>query len=517
MAIEGEAPALVLRLIGAMRLRSRDGALTLPASRKTRALLAYLAIAGRPVRRDHLCELLWEIPDDPRASLRWSLSKLRAVIGAARLVADGDAVALRLDDVAIDWRRLRDAVRGGVAAAANEALVAVAGRDALLVGLDLPRCDRFQAWLTAAREDVRQWQAAVLAELCRRDLDAESALGHARDWVALDPHEPAAWAALVDRLHRAGRSREAAEQQRLGQAQLAAAGRAIPAVLRRTAPLPSRVPDDLRFCRSADGTNIANAVRGAGPPVVKIANWMTHLELDAKGPIWRHWIDELSRGRRLVRYDQRGNGLSDWKTRFSLEADIEDLEAVVGAAGVDRFDLVAISAGVSVAIAYAVRHPDRVRRLVLLGGFARGWAVRASPEERARREAMITLSREGWEQDNPAFRQMFTSLFLPDSSAEEQRWFTDVQRTTTSAENAAAIQRATGSVDVAALLAKVAVPTLVAHCRDDAMVPFEAGRALAREIPGARFVALEGRNHVLLADEPAWQRLTEAMRAFLDR
>lgn len=516
MAIEGEGPALALRLIGAMRLDDGGAALALPASRKTRALLAYLAIAARPVRRDHLCDLLWEVPDDPRGSLRWSLSKLRGLLGPERVDAGGEAVALRLDDIAIDWRRLRDVLRAGVKGADTKALVEVAGRDALLAGLDVPRCERFQAWLAAQREDVRQWQAAVLAELDHRDLPVDLALGFARDRVELDQQAPAAWAALVAQLHRAGRNREAVEQQRLGLQQLAAAGQPIPAALRGAAPPPASVATELRFCRSADGTTIAYAVDGAGPPIVKIANWMTHLELDAQGPIWRHWIDTLSDGRRLIRYDQRGNGLSDWQAGFSFEADVADLEAVVAAAGAERFDLVAISAGVSVAIAYAVRHPERIRRLVLLGGFAQGWAVRASPEERARREAMITLSREGWDQDNPAFRQMFTSLFLPDSSAEEQRWFTEVQRTTTSAENAAAIQRAGADIDVAALLPRIAVPALVAHCRDDAMVPFEAGRALARAIPGARFLALEGRNHVLLATEPAWKRFAETMRAFLD-
>lgn len=508
----GDEPEL--RLIGPMAVTRGGAELPLPASRKTRALLAYLAIAGRPVRRDHLCELLWQVPDDPRGSLRWSLSKLRALVGRDALGADADAVELRLPDAAVDWRRLRD-VAARVTATSTDELARVAGRGELLAGLELPRCDRFQAWLVAQREDVRQWQAAVLAELSLRDIGSDAALGFARGWVEVDPDAPAAWARLVELLERAGRGPEAAEQRRLGQQRLASVDRPIPAALRRSTPPAPNAGIDVRFCRSADGTNIAYAVTGDGPPIVKIANWMTHLELDAQGPIWRHWIAELSRGRRLVRYDQRGNGLSDWQTCFGLDGDLADLEAVVAAAGVERFDLLALSAGASVAIAYAVRHPERVRRLVLLGGFPAGWKVRGNAEERARREAMITLSREGWDRDNPAFRQMFTSLFLPDSSLEEQHWFNDVQRTTTSADNAAAIQCANGDIDVTAMLPQVSVPTLVAHCRDDAMVPFEAGRAMARAIPGARFLTLEGRNHVLLEGEPAWARFTAAMRAFL--
>lgn len=513
----GDGPAVEVQLIGAMTVRRAGIELPLPASRKTRALFAYLAMADAPVRRDRLCDLLWEVPDDPRGALRWSLSKLRGLLGPAggALHCADDIVHLVLPDAAVDWRRLRALVRQGVATADVDALRAVALPGPLLPGLDLPRCDRFQAWLVAQREDVRQWQAAVFAELSRRDVGADAALDFARRRVEADADSPDAWASLVERLERSGRGREAAEQRRLGQQRLVAADRPIPAALRRSTP-PAVGEVEVRFCRSADGTGIAYSLSGEGPPIVKIANWMTHLQLDAQGPIWRHWIGELSRGRRLLRYDQRGNGLSDWRASFGLEADVADLEAVIDAAGLGQFDLLALSAGAAVAITYAVRHPGRVRRLVLLGGFPVGWAVRGSAEERARREAMITLSREGWDQDNPAFRQMFTSLFLPDSSPEVQRWFTEVQRRTTSAENAAAIQRVTGEVDVTALLSQLSVPTLVAHCRDDAMVPFEAGRAMARAISDARFVALDGRNHVLLEDEPAWGRFLEALRGFLD-
>lgn len=520
----GRGGLIDLRLIGPVAVTVGGEPRALPASRKTRALLGYLAISGKAERRDRLCELLWDVPDDPRGSLRWSLSKLRAVLGSEAadcLRADRDWIELALPDEAVDWRQLRALVRRGVGAAATDALerAAAAGGSELLLGLDLPRCDRFQAWLVAHREDVRQWQAAVLAELSGRPIDLDAALTHARAWVEIDGDSSAAWARLVDLLDRAGRAPEAAEQRAIGIRRLGGAGSPIPPALRRTITVPARAasqPSETRFCTASDGTGLAFSLTGDGPPIVKTSNWMTHLELDGEGPIWRHWIGEFSRGRRLLRYDQRGNGLSDWRTTFSFEGFVDELESVVDAAGVERFDLLGISQGASVAIAYAVRHPERVRKMVLFGGFARGWAVRTSPEEVARRQAMVTLTRDGWGRDNPAFRQMFTSLFMPDGTPDEQRWFNNMQRASTSAENAAAIQLAISTTDVEALLPQVRAPTLVAHRSDDAMVPFEAGRALARAIPGARFLALEGRNHVILADEPAWPRFTAAVRDFLD-
>ena len=513
----GEEP-IALRLLGPMAVLRGGAPVPLPASRKTRALLAYLAISGRPERRERLCDLLWEVPDDPRGALRWSLSKLRGLLGDGHIRADADAVGLDLPDEAVDWRRLRALVRAGPAAASTGALQRAAEGGALIEGLDLPRCERFQAWCVAQREDVRQWRAAVLAELSGRDIAPDAALAHARAWIELDGDRPAAWQRLVELLERSGRTREAEEQRALGARRLGAVGSVVPPALRPTSRPPPSPPAraPVRFCTSADGTGLAYAVTGEGPPIVKVANWATHIERDAEGPVWRHWIAEFARGRRLLLYDQRGNGLSDRRAAIGFDAFVADLEAVADAAGFDRFDLLGLSHGASVAVAYAVRHPERVRRLVLLGGFARGWAVRASPEEAARREAMATLARQGWDLDNPAFRQMFTSLFLPDGTPEEQAWFNEAQRLATSPENAAAFQLESASTDVQALLARVAAPTLVAHCRDDAMVPFEAGRALARAIPGARFLALEGRNHVLLESDPAWPRFAAAARAFLD-
>jgi len=225
---------------------------------------------------------------------------------------------------------------------------------------------------------------------------------------------------------------------------------------------------------------------------------------------------EFIQGHCLVRYDERANGLSDWNTpEISFEAFVDDLACVVDAAGVEKFDLLGISQGAAVAIAYAVRHPERVRRLVIYGGYAEGWAARGKPEEVARREAMLTLSEAGWGSDNPAYRQLFTNLYIPGASAEQADWFTEVQRISASTENSVRIQRVLSKIDVRHLLEKVRVPTLVAHARDDQVVPFAAGEYLAERIPGAQFVPLEGSNHIMVDSEPAWPAFTAAMRAFL--
>lgn len=516
--------SIELQLIGPLAVRRDGAARPLPPSRKTRALLAYLAISGRPERRERLCEIFWDAPDDPRGALRWSLSKLRPLVdgdGAPRLRADREWVALDLPDEAVDFRRLRAVVQAGVGAAPTDVLAAAAGAGELMEGLDLPRCDSFRAWRVAHQEDVRAWRAAVLAELTSRPIPAQAALAHARAWVEIDAERPDAWRRLAALLEAAGRTREAEAQRTAAAQRLRAAGVQVPDDLRPAAPAakrpaPSAPPAEIRFCPAADGVRIAYAVQGQGPPLVKAANWMTHLERDAEGPIWRHWIAEFTQGRAFVRYDQRGNGLSDWTAAFSQAAFEADLEAVVDAAGLDRFDLLGISQGASVAIAYAARHPHRVRRLVLLGAYARGWALRSTPDQLARREALLTLTRTGWDEDNPAFRQVFTSLFIPDSDAEAQHWFNTTQRLSTNGQNAYAIQRAGADLDVEALLAAVKAPTLVAHCRDDAVVPFEGGREIASRIAGARFLPLEGRNHILLEGDAAWRRFAEAARAFLD-
>lgn len=282
-------------------------------------------------------------------------------------------------------------------------------------------------------------------------------------------------------------------------------------------PAP-RHAQDVTFCRTADGVHLAAAASGSGMPVVKAANWLNHIEYDWQSPVWSPLIGLLSGRFRLIRYDERGNGLSDWNVDdLSFDAFVRDLETVVDGLGLKRFALLGISQGASISIAYAARHPERVSRLVLCGGYVQGWRRRSSETEIARREALYTLAQHGWGQDNPAFRQVFTSLFIPGGTPEQMQWFNDLQRVSTSPENAVRLFKVFGGIDVSELLPHISVPTLVLHARGDARVPFDQGLALARAIPGARFVALDSDNHVILSHEPAWHRYTAEITAFLDQ
>ena len=279
---------------------------------------------------------------------------------------------------------------------------------------------------------------------------------------------------------------------------------------------PSTKQQEIRFCTASDGVRIAYATSGKGLPLVKAANWLNHLEYDWQSPVWRHLLQELTKDHSLIRYDERGNGLSDWDVAdISFDAFVRDLETVIDAAGLDRFALLGISQGCAVSVAYAVRHPERVTHLVLYGGYARGARKRASPEAIEQAEAMLTLMRHGWGSENAAFRQIFTSRFIPEATAEQMQWFNDLRRITASPENAVRIRQVIDDIDVDLLLSQVTVPTVVLHCRDDAAVPFEEGRRMASLIPRARFVALEGRNHLILEDELALPRFLEEVRAFL--
>lgn len=279
---------------------------------------------------------------------------------------------------------------------------------------------------------------------------------------------------------------------------------------------PSGVQQKVQFCTASDGVRIAYALAGQGLPLVKAANWLNHLEYDWQSPIWSHLLQALAADYQLIRYDERGNGLSDWDVEdISFDAFVRDLESVADATGLDRFALLGISQGCAVSIAYAVRHPERVSHLVLYGGYSRGRRMRGSTAEVETADATLTLMRLGWGQENPAFRHIFTSLFIPGGTVEQMKWFDDLQRITTSPENAVRIRQTMNNIDVSDLLDRITVPTLVVHCHGDAVVPFEEGRLMAAGISGARFVALEGCNHLILPGEPAFGRFLDAIRSFL--
>jgi len=278
---------------------------------------------------------------------------------------------------------------------------------------------------------------------------------------------------------------------------------------------PALLKQEINYCRTPDHVRLAWAKVGQGPPLMRAAHWLTHIEYDWVNPLRRAALQSLARQHTLIRYDARGNGLSDWDVpEISLDAWISDLSTVVDAAGLSQFPLLGLSQGCAVSIAYIVQHPERVSKLVLYGGFALGGYHR-SPEEREQRKAMAILMRTGWGADEPAFRQLFTSRMMPDAAKDQADAFNELQRLTASPECAARYFDAVNNFDVRDLLPKVKVPTLVMHARGDLMQPFEEGRRLAAGIPGARFVALEGHNHMLLPGRPATERFLEELELFL--
>lgn len=523
-------------------------ALALP-TRKAEALLALLVCrSGENQPRERLTGLLWGDRGDKQArhSLSQTLTSIRSTIGdgpdpfsAERETLRACAEAVSAD--VIDLLKLAE--RNDLASLRAAAELC---RGPLLEGFRLNEA-AFDEWLAQERSRFHHIGVSVLMRLAA----CEAAGGHSDAAAAaleraltLDPLSEEVHRRLM-RLHldRGNYNavirhyRECSEilKRELGtvpepatttlymEARAKLKETSQPAVAEAPArhtptdgPPATDEKQDIRFCMTRDGVRIAFATAGTGAPLVKTANWLNHLEFDWQSPVWRHVTRELTADFRLIRYDERGNGLSDWDVKdFSLEAMVRDLETVVDAAGLDRFPLLGISQGCAVAISYAVRHPERVTRMVLHGGYAKGWRARANPSEIARREAMLTLLREGWGQDNPAFRQIFTSWYIPDGSLEQWRWWNDLQRISTSPENAARLMIDLGNINVTDLLSRVSVPTLVLHSVQDAAVPFSAGRELATSIPGARFVPLDSRNHLILEQESAWPRFLGEVRSFL--
>ena len=477
---------LKVRLIGELELRDGRHALPLPSSRKTRALFVYLLRIGRPVRRERLCELFFDIPDDPRAALRWSLSKIRTMLcrHADALVADRERVEIRPDRLETDVELLARWLDGERGEGAPLGLVEQTLEPAL-PGLELSGLDGWNAWLAAERAEIDRVRAAFLRSAAADPtLTDEHRSLFAREAMLLDEDEsPVEIAALT-----------------------------TPRIIDEE-PGPDQ---HVRYCLAPDGVRIAYACTGEGQPLVKAANWLNHLELDWSGPVWGRLFRELSRDQCLIRYDERGNGLSDREAEdLSFEAFVTDLETVVDTLELERFPLFGISQGCAVGIEYAARHPERVSHLILLGGYAAGWRHTADDAEAQQREAVITLVEHGWGQDTPAYRQIFTHTFVPSATPEEISWFNDFQRSTASATNAVRFLRAFSTIDVRHRLAEIRCPTLVLHARGDQRIPLAQGIELASGIRGASLVTLETDNHIPLSREPALDRIVDCIRAFL--
>lgn len=285
-------------------------------------------------------------------------------------------------------------------------------------------------------------------------------------------------------------------------------------------PVADTVPpprQHIAFCRAADGVRLAYAVAGDGPPLVRAANWMTHLGYDIESPVWRHWVRDLAAEHTFIRYDERGCGLSDWDAAdFSFEAWVSDLESVVDALGLERFPLLGVSQGSAVAVAYAARHPEQVTKLILCSGYAKGRLARAVSDEEERAAALdLDLARVGWGRDDPAFRQVFAAQFQPDGTRADWDAFDQLQRRTTSPDNAVRFLAEFARIDVSELAREVACPTLIMHSRDDHRQPMRNGEELAALIPNSRLVALASNNHLLTESEPAWQAFRDEVTEFL--
>lgn len=500
-----------INVLGDLQVLRDGAAVDLPPSRKTRALLAYLAVLGRPQRRERLCEMFWELPDDPRGALRWSLSKIRGILNtdtaSGIFTADRNVVAISPEVITTDFSKVRTLARSGVDTLALDDLktVAAAFRGAFLDDLSLPRCPEFEAWRVSHVNDMELLRLRVLRRLVAETRgEPEAALRFAQDLQRLLP-EDRKLSQLVAELAEAARRLTVESALRVEAGVAPAAADPVEAL-----------ETEIRYCTTRDGARVAYAMTGSGPPIVRAAHWMSHLRYDAQSPVWRHWIRALSAENTLLRYDERGNGMSQWDVDdLGFDAMVADLESIVDASGFERVVLLGISQGCAISVAYAVRHPERVAGLVLYGGYVKGWRARGDPEEIALRQAMETLMLRGWGKDDPIFRQIFTALFIPGASREQIDWFNELQRTTVTPENAFRLSESFADIDVSDLLSRVRVPTLVIHGRDDRVSPFSSGEAFAAGIPGATFVELDSGNHILLEEEPAFTTFVGHLRRFV--
>jgi pimeloyl-ACP methyl ester carboxylesterase/DNA-binding winged helix-turn-helix (wHTH) protein len=284
------------------------------------------------------------------------------------------------------------------------------------------------------------------------------------------------------------------------------------------APHSAGLSQSISFCRTGDGVNIAMASVGQGPVLVKTANWLNHLEHDWQSPIWSPMLQRLGARFRLVRYDGRGNGLSDRDVADISQRGFErDLEAVIERIDAERFALLGLSQGAAAAISFTARHPNRVSRLILYGAYAQGRNRRGSTEDATTAQAMLAMMQQGWGHSDSAFMRAFSSLYLSDASRAHINSFADMQRLSTSGEVAMRVRMACDNIDFVDLLPKIKVPTLVIHARHDHVVPLEQGRLIAARVPGAAFVTVESENHVQVPDDPAWEKVMSEIETFAAR
>lgn len=524
----GQLGTLKIQLIGDFSLEEDGVRVDLPPSKKARALLAYLIATKRPQRRERLCELFWEMPNDPKGSLRWALSKLRKSFSEghrARLFTDRERVAFNWADIISDMSVIKSLCTDE-AASKVDALAALAKLDQeFLAGTDLPNLEAYSLWLASEREGLLDLKEELIQKcLTLPNIFPNEEMALSKTWLDIRPFSQAAAQNHIRTFQKQGKIAEANKAVQLLEERFRDAG--LELNVKKEVPKANIAPEKMersllanqkiQFCKTPSGVTLAYARVGDGPPLVKAANWLTHLELDWSAPIWSPLYRELAQDFTFIRYDERGNGLSDWEVKeLSQKTFVNDLECVVDHMGLEKFPLLGISQGAAVSIDYAIKHPHRVSKLILFGAYAKGWRVDATPEITQVRNAMMTLTKAGWGQHNPAYRHIFSSTFMPGATSEQLAWFDDFQRQTTSPDNAVKFLEAFADIDVRHQLRNIKVPTLVIHSRGDQRIDWNIGRDIAAEIPNAEFVTIESDNHLLLEGEPAADQFLEAVREFL--
>ncbi|PTY38261.1 guanylate cyclase [Saccharospirillum sp. MSK14-1] len=528
---------LTIKTLGGLTLFQNGQQLDLPRSKKTRALLAYLAMADKSFRRDHLCELFWKEPNDPRSTLRWSLSKIRPLVNQTnkeRLVTNRDRVSLLTDDVFIDIQEIELKINDPFTTIQELESIGDSLAETFLDGTELPDQERYQRWLMIKRHDAVLLHARVLMRLSTHpELNATQRLKWARRRLEVEPFNPAAGTRVMTLLESLGMKEEMENLATDFAARLRSAGIAwshkkrdedsIDGTIRGHSNVEVEAHENqnlkqkIGFCTTQDNVRIAYASAGTGAPIVKVASWPNHIDYDWDAPVWSPLFHDLATDHRFIRYDQRGSGLSEWDVEdLSFDASVNDLKTVVDTNQLNQFTLLGIAQGAAVAIAYAVKHPQKVSHLVLFGGYAVSAGLNANENTKREKQALITLAETGWSRDNPAYRQIFSSVYIPNANTTETAWYSEFQRSTTSPENAARLLSNFDQIDVRDLLQKVTVPTLVIHSREDQQVAIGNGLQLAAQIPNAEFLSLDTSNHSLLGREPAAKVFLEAVRRFID-
>lgn len=524
-----------LALLGSLTLTEAGNNVDVP-SRRVRQVLEVLALhRNAVVSAERIAEMVWgdNLPADPAAAVQTNISRLRRLLRDPIIVATvDDGYRLGCPDGHVDAARFEDLVDAAKTAEAEtrvdlakSALQIWRGRP--YTGLDHVDVEGERRRLTEMRLGLAELLAETLVDLGRN----RDAIALLEPHVRANPYREQPVATLMRALYAEKRQADALlafsalrtrlvedlgvdPSAELRDLEVAVLQQSLP---RAAAQSSGRLEQRIRFCTSPDGTRLAYALSGSGPPLVKAATWMSHLDHDWDSLVWRHWNEGLSANHTLVRYDERGCGLSDWDVeRFEFDAWVDDLATVVDALSLDRFPLLGISQGGAVAIAYATRYPERVSKLILYGSYPRGRLVRAVSEaERNEANLNLELARVGWGRDNPAFRHVFTRQFMPLGTIEEWDAFDELQRRTCSPENAVRFLEAFATIDVTEAARQVSCPTLILHSRDEVRVPFSNAVELASLIPDGRLVPLESTNHLLTGRESAWPRFLEVVGDFL--